>query len=675
MTTTFNKLEEYKKEKGRKLSPEEIQSCLDKIKFFPSISKTVQEHNLKQHKERLRNLLMEVTVSDDIVDEFIENVVNKYYYSLVTPGEPEGNIASGALSAPATQMNLSAYHSIGISGGNSLKSLQDIIYRRRDRDPENLVIHFKNDNMSEVETKDMIYKITGITIRDLLDKSYSDHLMTINDLPKIEWLDEWKSITGKDVPENTTIFLRLKFNVNHLYAYKVSLIDIKNYLESIVDIVCIPSPTILGYLDIFLNEEVIYDSVSHIKFTGKIKKVDILFLNYKKNVEPLFDQVFDSQRIEGLKNCYVKEISVLTKMDPREQKVSDNQWYIYCDATELRVAGISNNKIITFLQDTGLNVIESVYKSGEVNYLVNFPESEVDKSPVAMMRRKVGLAIEAFNNYREKTYMEKTYSKTLDFPEGQLYRSAHYVFVISASNILREVLGCELVDQHKTILKNPYRVYLVFGIEAARNVIIREIFDIFTESGNCISPRHVTVIADHLCYLGTVIPAGSSGVSKLIRETLSEASSETPLNYFQRAALSGAKENIYGTSSCVLMGTKCMLGTGATYTIDDPDIPIEYFNSEDNEKYVPNININTEIGNFAINLEEMVKPGDFNEADFTGEFGFREGTDDDELPIRGNRAPNMQINDEDYDDDYEALFEGDDLLAEIGELYEELYEI
>lgn len=674
MSATISELNEYKSSYGRRMTEEEMERCLNGINYFPSVSKTVREHNLREHKKKLRDLLEECVVSDDIIDDFIRDVINRYFYSLVSPGEPEGNLASGAVNAPATQMNLSAYHKLGIDQGDSLKSLQDIFYRKKDRDPENLVIHFKNYNMTEVETQKVVDEMAGITIRDLMIGD--EERMNANDLSGVTWLDTWKKVTGMSLPGPVNIFYRLRFNTSKLYSYRVSLSEIKAYIDTLESVVCVPSPTILGYLDIFFNEENIVDTKKSIEYSNNLTNADIIHLYFKDQVEHLFDEVFDENRIEGLKLCRVREHSLLRVLNAREQRMPDNTWNIYCDATETRVAGIPDAKIRRFFAELGFVVNSGTYNAGDVRYNVSVTG---DERPLAVMRKRVGDAIEAFNNFREKTYSERKYSTGLDFPEGELYRSANYVYVISATNILREVLGCDLVDQRMTILKNPYRVYLVFGIEAARNVIIREIYDIFTGSGNSLSSRHITVIADNLCYLGIVIAASSSGVNKLIRETLSEASSETPLNYFQKASISGAKENIYGTSSCVLIGTKCLLGTGATHTTDDPDIPVEYFNQSDNTEkgYIPNIALGN-IGDHNIEVEEMVKPGDFDTMDFGGELGFRDGTDDDDIPVKGKRAPNIDIDPFQMGgemDDFDELFGGGGDMEEIAEIYEEMFEI
>ena len=605
--------EQLLKDEGRHFTTAEIDRIVEGLPPIPSASITASLHLRAQHQQRLRDILEEEIIIDEIVDEITEIILHKFVESLISPGEAAGNIAAGAISAPATQLKLSAYHLIGGTTGDSLKSLLEIFGRRKDRDPENLHIHFKHDNMTESEVQELMYRIEGITIMDLLDPiegefpvKFDGKLSTLRE--HIPWLQTWMDITKSPLPYIADgVFFRMKLNVSQLYAYKVTIDEIKSYLETIDGIRCVPSPTILGYLDIFVDSKYATAIVSDVAFNHNMSTMDIVYQHYEKAVKVTFTNVFGKGRVPTLKNAYIRETTLQRKLDMREEKVNDDEWKLWCDATETRMSGITDNKIKIFMRANGLVVLDSVYRSGRVYYHVKSPTHASEKSIIAIIKKQVSLATKNFNKYREESEEKGLYETTMDFEGGELFRAANYCHAIANTNAFKKILSNPHVEGNRTILKNPYRVYLTLGIEAARNVIIREVWDIINDSGSSISARHITLIADLMCWIGTIIATSSRGASRLGRETLSDSTFEKPLDFIRNAAVRAEKETTKSTSTCILLGTKCGLGTGTVEVGPDPDIPIEYFNANDDigKDYTPTLNIGFDIGAPSLEIESQ----------------------------------------------------------------------
>ena len=584
--------------RGRNLTSEEIEDIVNSIGPFPSASVTVSNFMREQHQRMLRIMLQDQLVIDEIVPSLKNHILHTMEYSYISPGEPVGPIAAGAISAPATQMNLSAYHSIGIGGSDPLKALTEIFGLKNDRSVESLFIHFKDYTLTETEAYELMFKLEGVGINDLLDGVTSEKVIEFRDQEDlyniIPWLDDWLGATGYNLEPilASNFFIRLRFNVNHLYTYKISLPMLVASLEQNEAVTAIPSATIKGIIDVFINPELAYRIVTAEAEQNILTPDDAALMYYNNDVKRSFNNVASKGRIAKLKNVYIKEVLLTQKLSLRERKNPDGTWNLYADATATVSSGISDAKIRKLFQVLALDVQDGFYSSGQIWYKVAWTRSEPAPNKIAdWIKSQVGGASEAFNKYRQDMASSKGYLLDMNFPEGELYRAANYCFGIADTDIFKQILANPLIDSSQTILKNPYKVWLTMGIEAARNIIVKETFDTIENAGESIDIRHVSLIADHMCWSGHIIPTTGRGASKLGRETIADATFEKPLDMIAKAAFTGAKETTNSTSTCVFLGKQCALGTGSIQTSDDPEIPLVMFSAEENAGLKPSLDL------------------------------------------------------------------------------------
>ena len=84
----------------------------------------------------------------------------------------------------------------------------------------------------------------------------------------------------------------------------------------------------------------------------------------------------------------------------------------------------------------------------------------------------------------------------------------------TAGTNLKEVIEIKEVDKTKTISNDIHEVSKVFGIEAARNVIIRETKNTLMEQGLDVDIRHIMLLADTMTVTGDVQGTTRYGVTK-----------------------------------------------------------------------------------------------------------------------------------------------------------------
>jgi DNA-directed RNA polymerase III subunit RPC1 len=102
----------------------------------------------------------------------------------------------------------------------------------------------------------------------------------------------------------------------------------------------------------------------------------------------------------------------------------------------------------------------------------------------------------------------------------------------------------------------------VLGIEAAREVIIKEIQETMSGHGIGIDERHLKLLADNMTYKGRVLGYTRHGMSKMKESALMLASFERTADHLFEAAYYGQKDPISGVSESIISGTPIRLGTG-----------------------------------------------------------------------------------------------------------------
>ncbi len=118
------------------------------------------------------------------------------------------------------------------------------------------------------------------------------------------------------------------------------------------------------------------------------------------------------------------------------------------------------------------------------------------------------------------------------------------------------------VDKKRTISNNVHEVAEVLGIEAARNVLIKEAMAVLDEQGLDVDIRHVMLVADMMTNSGVVLQVGRHGISGEKSSTLAKAAFEITIPTIVDAAVKGTKDMLRGVAENVIVGRQVPMGTG-----------------------------------------------------------------------------------------------------------------
>jgi DNA-directed RNA polymerase subunit A" len=140
-------------------------------------------------------------------------------------------------------------------------------------------------------------------------------------------------------------------------------------------------------------------------------------------------------------------------------------------------------------------------------------------------------------------------------------RGDNYVILTAGSN-LKQVLKIEGVDTNKTRSNDIHEITELFGIEAARQMIIDEVYKVIESQGLNIDIRHVMLVADIMCASGKLQGVTRYGVVSNKASVLARASFETPINHLIDAALEGETDRLTSVIENVMINQPVPIGTG-----------------------------------------------------------------------------------------------------------------
>ena len=140
-------------------------------------------------------------------------------------------------------------------------------------------------------------------------------------------------------------------------------------------------------------------------------------------------------------------------------------------------------------------------------------------------------------------------------------RDDEFIIMTSGSN-LSDVMQLEGVDIYRTTTNNIFEVEKVLGIEAARQAIISEVYKVIENQGLNVDVRHIMLVADTMCFSGSVKGITRYGIVSEKASVLARASFETPIKHIINAALVGEVDKLDSVVENVMLNQPVPIGTG-----------------------------------------------------------------------------------------------------------------
>ena len=160
------------------------------------------------------------------------------------------------------------------------------------------------------------------------------------------------------------------------------------------------------------------------------------------------------------------------------------------------------------------------------------------------------------------------------FKNGTYIKKKKWTIYTEGSN-LQEIFSHTLIDNKLSISNNIKEVNRVLGIEAARNMLFREITEVFDNAGSYISERHIALLVDVMTNRGRIMSVDRHGINKTNRGPLAKCSFEETPDILARASIFSEVDKMESVSSNIMLGQEVPIGTGAIDILFDEEAHFE----------------------------------------------------------------------------------------------------
>ncbi|XP_046865726.1 DNA-directed RNA polymerase I subunit RPA1-like [Drosophila willistoni] len=120
----------------------------------------------------------------------------------------------------------------------------------------------------------------------------------------------------------------------------------------------------------------------------------------------------------------------------------------------------------------------------------------------------------------------------------------------------------KILDLNRLYSNDIHAIARTYGIEAAAQVIVKEVSNVFKVYGITVDRRHLSLIADYMTFDGTFQPLSRKGMEHS-SSPLQQMSFESSLQFLRSAAGFGRPDELNSPSSRLMVGLPVRNGTGA----------------------------------------------------------------------------------------------------------------
>ncbi|KAG1449664.1 hypothetical protein G6F56_008577 [Rhizopus delemar] len=120
----------------------------------------------------------------------------------------------------------------------------------------------------------------------------------------------------------------------------------------------------------------------------------------------------------------------------------------------------------------------------------------------------------------------------------------------------------DIIDVNYIDTNDIAAILKTYGVEAARNAIIKEVGSVFGVYGIKVDRRHLTLIADYMTFEGGYKPFSRIGIGSNVAPFL-KMSFESTCKFLTEATLHGDFDTLDSPSSRVVVGRVVEGGTGS----------------------------------------------------------------------------------------------------------------
>jgi DNA-directed RNA polymerase II subunit RPB1 len=316
--------------------------------------------------------------------------------------------------------------------------------------------------------------------------------------------------------------------------------------------------TYLTIKELISGAEIYYDTGSEMLKNDEVsnpffinnQKVELSSLPFVFRIKLNMEKMHDKETT--LLDIKTKFISHWTKYFTNLKTMKKNEKDIFMKIS--RCAILSNNNVENQIIHIRFNMSSFNY-----NLLTDFLKIVLEQ-----------ITLKGIDNI---TSSDLIHERKLNFnsDNGNMDVDKEYIVYTSGIN-MEKVKYIKGINNSLTTCNDVSTIYRLYGIEAARQILINEFMTTFNSGGSkSVNHSHMSVLIDMMTHLGFIISIDRHGLDKVESEPIAKASFEKQMDHFLNAALFNQKDNIQSVSSRIMLGRVIPGGTGAFELMLDTD--------------------------------------------------------------------------------------------------------
>ncbi len=136
-------------------------------------------------------------------------------------------------------------------------------------------------------------------------------------------------------------------------------------------------------------------------------------------------------------------------------------------------------------------------------------------------------------------------------------------FLVTArSSNIKDIIKHPKVDWKRIYTNNIKAIEELFGIEAARAALVREMKQVMDMQKLFVDARHIMLLGDAMCFEGFVMSVGRHGLAGHKASVLARAAYEETVKHLLNAAKKGEEDRLLGVTENIIVGKTVPVGTG-----------------------------------------------------------------------------------------------------------------
>lgn len=553
----------------RRLSEEEINVSVAKVPYPHAITAEHSAFAREQIMQIVRADLMAIELCPSGLDDLVMKIITQFEESRVKPGSMVGFAAAEAPSARFTQDNLSAVHKAGQAGmqgtGGAVGRIADLVSKQQskaasdydactvffhDIQTEHSIIHDKRPDMVAINVSVLLRTDEPSIIE------YNNVLFPDGNLPA--WYHIYSHLYGVPVPNlkerDNGKLLRLYLDIEKVVEYRVMVSEMRRALMSSNSRVLryFISPMHIGIIDVWALDEEFHSY--GLDISGNIE------LDVFNCLHGFADSLnkYLIKGIPGIRDVQAAKFDIWPIMT-----LGQSHRHLHDHVYEYRLSSIWPMRFgweRARLLWKHLHIVVESYDDKSNSWVVL---DGVKEAPHDIIRKAISEDETASTQYQKDAVASgKSVITRPVTPANTMYWSQLWYAKTEGTN-LREIAVRDDVDARYTISNRPFEVLEIYGIVAARRVMLEELYLSFgggRDEPN-FSVRHFSVLADFVCHTGVIRPISNLMIQG--RSTLSKATFARQFNTLVSPAIHGIDEPIGDVSAAIMVASRAPIGPRA----------------------------------------------------------------------------------------------------------------